>query len=88
MVSYIDVLTNKVKVGERVAIIGAGGIGFDVGEYLVNNETHTRDVKSFYEVCLWLVVIVVVLFYFVLFCFVLFFFCFLFFFVFFNANFE
>ncbi len=32
--SYVDVLRNKVKVGKRVAIIGAGGIGFDVAEYL------------------------------------------------------
>ena len=35
VVSYIDVLRDNVKVGERVAIIGAGGIGFDVAEYLV-----------------------------------------------------
>src|SRR5690606_20736273 len=30
VVSYVDVLQGKVKVGEKVAIIGAGGIGFDV----------------------------------------------------------
>lgn len=35
VVSYIDVLRRKVPVGKRVAIIGAGGIGFDVAEYLV-----------------------------------------------------
>ena len=35
VVSYIDVLRYKVQVGKRVAIIGAGGIGFDVAEYLV-----------------------------------------------------
>ncbi len=35
VVTYIDVLRGKVKVGARVAIIGAGGIGFDVAEYLV-----------------------------------------------------
>lgn len=34
VVSYIDVLANNAKVGDRVAIIGAGGIGFDVAEYL------------------------------------------------------
>ncbi len=33
-VSYIDVLTGTVTVGRRVAIIGAGGIGFDVAEFL------------------------------------------------------
>ncbi|WP_069298507.1 NADPH-dependent 2,4-dienoyl-CoA reductase [Neptunicoccus sediminis] len=36
VVSYIDVLRDKVNVGERVAVIGAGGIGFDVSEYLVH----------------------------------------------------
>lgn len=36
VVSYIDVLQGKVAVGQRVAIIGAGGIGFDVAEYLVH----------------------------------------------------
>jgi 2,4-dienoyl-CoA reductase (NADPH2) len=33
-VSYLDVLNGKVEVGPRVAIIGAGGIGFDVAEFL------------------------------------------------------
>ena len=31
---YTDVLLHRVRVGERVAIVGAGGIGFDVAEYL------------------------------------------------------
>ncbi len=39
-VSYIDVLTKKVEVGEKVAIIGAGGIGFDVAVY-VTTPAHT-----------------------------------------------
>jgi len=34
VVSYIDVLTHQVEIGARVAIIGAGGIGFDVAEFL------------------------------------------------------
>ena len=34
--SYIDVLTGRVNVGPRVAIIGAGGIGFDVAEFMVH----------------------------------------------------
>ncbi|MEL7025536.1 MAG: NADPH-dependent 2,4-dienoyl-CoA reductase [Pseudomonadota bacterium] len=38
VLSYIDVLRDKRPVGKRVAIIGAGGIGFDVAEYLVHNE--------------------------------------------------
>lgn len=36
VVSYIDVLRGKVTVGKRVAVVGAGGIGFDVSEYLVH----------------------------------------------------
>ncbi len=36
VVNYLDVLLGKVQVGEQVAIIGAGGIGFDVGEFLVH----------------------------------------------------
>ena len=35
--SYIDVLQKKTNVGKRVAIIGAGGIGFDVAEFLSHN---------------------------------------------------
>jgi 2,4-dienoyl-CoA reductase (NADPH2) len=37
VVSYLDVLQRKVQVGKRVAIIGAGGIGFDVAEFLLHN---------------------------------------------------
>ena len=36
VVSYLDVLSGRIKPGARVAIIGAGGIGFDVAEYLVH----------------------------------------------------
>ncbi len=39
VLSYIDVLKNKKPVGQSVAIIGAGGIGFDVAEFL----THARS---------------------------------------------
>ncbi len=35
VLSYIDVLRHRKPVGQRVAIVGAGGIGFDVAEYLV-----------------------------------------------------
>ncbi len=31
---YADVVSGKVEIGRRVAIVGAGGIGFDVAEYL------------------------------------------------------
>lgn len=32
--NYLDVLLGRVEVGANAAIIGAGGIGFDVGEFL------------------------------------------------------
>ena len=39
VLSYIDVLRHKAPVGERVVIIGAGGIGFDVAEFLGHTES-------------------------------------------------
>jgi 2,4-dienoyl-CoA reductase (NADPH2) len=36
VLNYIDVLTQKKPVGKQVAIIGAGGIGFDVALYLTH----------------------------------------------------
>lgn len=36
VLSYIDVLRGNASVGSRVAIIGAGGIGFDIAEYLLH----------------------------------------------------
>ena len=37
VVTYLDVLQRRVVPGKRVAIIGAGGIGFDVGEFLLHD---------------------------------------------------
>src|SRR5205814_1449672 len=37
VLSYIDVLNGAKPVGKRVAVIGAGGIGFDVSEFLVHD---------------------------------------------------
>jgi 2,4-dienoyl-CoA reductase (NADPH2) len=37
VVSYIDVLRGNVEVGKRVAILGAGGIGFDVADFLTDD---------------------------------------------------
>ncbi|CDG95516.1 FAD-dependent oxidoreductase [Xenorhabdus bovienii] len=37
VLTYLDVLKHKRNVGPRVAIIGAGGIGFDTAEYLSQN---------------------------------------------------
>jgi len=39
VVSYIDVITGRVAVGQKVAIIGAGGIGFDVAELITHAGT-------------------------------------------------
>jgi 2,4-dienoyl-CoA reductase (NADPH2) len=45
VLSYLDVLAGHKPVGARVAIIGAGGIGFDVAEYLVEHSpSATTDV--------------------------------------------
>nr|WP_218598595.1 NADPH-dependent 2,4-dienoyl-CoA reductase [Polaribacter sp. NJDZ03] len=41
VLSYIDVLKLKKPVGKRVAVIGAGGIGFDVSEYLTHEGEST-----------------------------------------------
>ena len=49
VVSYIDVLRGKVTVGNRVAVIGAGGIGFDVAEYLVTKDSLTLDLPAWLE---------------------------------------
>jgi 2,4-dienoyl-CoA reductase (NADPH2) len=39
VVGYLDVLRDKCAVGKTVALIGAGGIGFDVAEYLMHEGT-------------------------------------------------
>ncbi len=37
VLSYIDVLRGKAEVGKSVAVVGAGGIGFDVSEFLLED---------------------------------------------------
>ncbi|WP_281981536.1 NADPH-dependent 2,4-dienoyl-CoA reductase [Thalassorhabdomicrobium marinisediminis] len=49
VLSYIDVLRDRAEVGKRVAIIGAGGIGFDVADYLVTDESPTEDLDDWLE---------------------------------------
>lgn len=44
VLSYLDVVLHRKPVGKRVAIIGAGGIGFDVGEFLTHH--HSDDETS------------------------------------------
>lgn len=38
VLNYVEVISGKAQVGKRVALIGAGGIGFDVAEYLSHGE--------------------------------------------------
>ena len=47
VLSYVDVLLHKAEVGRSVAIIGAGGIGFDVAEYLVHHGNQEEEIKTF-----------------------------------------
>ena len=49
VLNYIDVLRGKAKVGKRVAIIGAGGIGFDVAEFLVTDDSPTEHLDEWLE---------------------------------------
>ena len=49
VVSYVDVLQKKVDIGKSVALIGAGGIGFDVAEYLVHSNHHDENIHSFLQ---------------------------------------
>ena len=48
--NYLDVLRDDRPVGQRVAVIGAGGIGFDVSEYLTHvGESGALVPEKFYE---------------------------------------
>jgi 2,4-dienoyl-CoA reductase (NADPH2) len=47
--SYVDVVRGTRAAGERVAIIGAGGIGFDVAELLTHPGPAHDDAKTFLD---------------------------------------
>lgn len=50
VLSYLDVLRDKKEVGNKVAIIGAGGIGFDVAEYLSHSaESTSQNLAAFLQ---------------------------------------
>ncbi|MFD3559553.1 FAD-dependent oxidoreductase [Streptomyces sp. NPDC058686] len=50
VVSYLDVLRDGAPVGERVAIVGAGGIGFDVAEYLTDSgDKASQDPATYFR---------------------------------------
>jgi 2,4-dienoyl-CoA reductase (NADPH2) len=46
VLSYLEVLRDKKPVGKRVAIIGAGGIGFDVATYLAEEQSLTKNLDA------------------------------------------
>jgi 2,4-dienoyl-CoA reductase (NADPH2) len=46
VLSYIDVLYRGAPVGKRVAVIGAGGIGFDVAEFLTVDDSPTENLDD------------------------------------------
>lgn len=46
VLSYIDVLKHKKPVGRKVAVIGAGGIGFDVSEFLLHHHDEHDDRRA------------------------------------------
>ncbi len=48
VLNYLDVLKHKKPVGKKVAVIGAGGIGFDVSEYLCHEgEATSQNIPAF-----------------------------------------
>lgn len=50
VLSYLDVLRDGAEVGERVAIVGAGGIGFDVAEFLTDGgEGASQDPETYFK---------------------------------------
>jgi len=46
---YDEVILGKKEVGNRVAIIGAGGIGFDMAVFLLSHESQRGDIDAFLE---------------------------------------
>ncbi len=47
VVGYLDVLAERKPIGTSVAIIGAGGIGFDVAEFLTHNDLADDPIASY-----------------------------------------
>lgn len=48
VMGYLDVIAHKKPVGNKVAVIGAGGIGFDVSEYLAHaGESTSQNIPAF-----------------------------------------
>ncbi|WP_024577638.1 MULTISPECIES: NADPH-dependent 2,4-dienoyl-CoA reductase [unclassified Afipia] len=49
VLSYADVIFGRAEVGKRVAVIGTGGIGYDVAELLTHSDTHQDPIEHFLD---------------------------------------
>lgn len=50
VIGYLDAILERKPVGQRVAVIGAGGIGFDVSEYITHDGQSTSlDREAFWK---------------------------------------
>ena len=47
VVNYIDLIEGRKRAGARVALVGAGGIGFDVAEFLTHADTHAGAIEAY-----------------------------------------
>lgn len=50
VLGYLDVLRDHKPVGRKVALIGAGGIGFDLAEYLTTDKSPTLNIQEWSEI--------------------------------------
>ncbi|RHW20871.1 NADPH-dependent 2,4-dienoyl-CoA reductase [Pseudomonas jilinensis] len=50
VISYLDAILERKPVGQKVAVIGAGGIGFDVSEFITHQgQSPSQDVELFWK---------------------------------------
>ncbi|CAM5271601.1 NADPH-dependent 2,4-dienoyl-CoA reductase OS=Stutzerimonas stutzeri OX=316 GN=fadH PE=4 SV=1 [Stutzerimonas stutzeri] len=50
VIGYLDAILERKPVGQKVAVIGAGGIGFDVSEYITHDgESTSLDREAFWK---------------------------------------
>ena len=50
VLGYLDVLRDHKPVGRKVALVGAGGIGFDLAEYLTTDKSPTLNIQEWSEI--------------------------------------
>ncbi len=49
VLTYVDVILHGKEVGQKVAIIGAGGIGFDVAEFLTHSHAEASPIDAYLD---------------------------------------